>query len=82
MGFLKPSVPSGPSPDDIRKREESAREKERERIRLADEQKKSSDREKATAALADKEQSRKRFAGQLASAEQDTGGRKRFLKAV
>mgnify|MGYP001581878641 CR=1 FL=1 len=82
MSKFKPKTPKGPSPDEIAKREEAARERERERIRLDDERIKGEQEQKATAALAENESRRKRFAGKLTQEGGDPDERKRFLKGA
>lgn len=82
MGFMKPKVPKGPDPNELRKREEAARQAERDRIAQEDAAKKAEQQQKAEADLADKESRRQAFAGQLASVSDDQNERKRFLKGA
>lgn len=82
MGFMKPKIPKGPSPDELRRREEAARQAERDRIAQEDAAKKAEQQQKAEADLAEKESRRQAFAGQLSDEATDDNERKRFLKGA
>ncbi len=83
MGFMKPSKPRGPSPDELSRREKASRDAETERLK---QQKAAADSEReqeASAKLADREATRRRFAGKLQqSADEPDDSRRRFLKGA
>lgn len=87
MGFFSglfgaPKVPKGPSPEEIRQREEAARQRERDRLAQEEAARKAEAQQKAEADLAAKESRRQAFAGQLTGVNEDEDERKRFLKGA
>lgn len=83
MGFFKaPKTPTGPSPDELRQREEAARQAERDRFEREEADRKAKEEQDRLKAITEKESRRKAFAGQLAATEETGDERKRFLKGA
>lgn len=82
MGFMKPSRPKVPSAAEIARREDAARQRERDRIAQEDAARKAEQQQKAEAALAELESRRQAFAGQLTGLNEDEDERKKFLRGA
>jgi hypothetical protein len=81
MGKIFGGKPKGPSQAELAAAQESAAQRERDRMAREAEQKKIDEDTKAVADLQSAESKRRAFAGQL-SGEQDEEQRRRFLKGA
>ncbi len=81
--FKPPKVPKGPGPAELRRREEAARQAERDRLAREEAQRKETAEQEKLKSFAAQESRRKAFAGQLAAEAEGTGDqRRRYLKGA